>query len=359
MRKLLFRLFIITFLLSSAFFLLSALAAFTDPRKIIYPALAGLLFPWLFLLQLVWLVIWWLVRKGWVWLPILAILPGVFTIGKYFELPGPSGIGQQKPLKVMSWNVKNFDLYNWASNTETKDKMMEVIAEQDPDILVLQEFYTDITPNFNNLRTLKKRYPYVQLRRKLSGLNPKYWGQATFSKYPIINTRTIRFANTQHNMCLIGDVVLPDDTITVFNLHLQSIYLDNEDYEGMEAVNHGQWESLPVRQILSKLSIAFVKRAHQVDSIRGYVNVNSHPMLICGDFNDTPNSYAYRVLSGGHKDAFLESGFGFGRTYNGPIPAIRIDHILYSPGIKSGSFEVLGIEPYSDHQPLVTEVVLE
>lgn len=359
MRKLLFRLFLWTFLLNSALYILSCLAPFVDPRTIIFPAMAGLLFPWLFLLQLVWLLLWWVVRKKWLWLPVLVLLPGVLTISKYFELPGPSGIGQQTPIKVMNWNVKNFDLYNWSSNTESRDKMMEVIAKEDPDILVLQEFYSDITPKFNNLKTLKKKYPYVQLRRKVNALNPKYWGQATFSKYPIINQQTIRFANTKHNMCFIGDVVIGDDTLTVYNLHLQSIYFNEAEYQGMEAVNSGNWEGVPVKQILSKLKIAFEKRAHQADSIRQYIDANEHPYLLCGDFNDTPSSYTYRVLSKGNKDAFLESGFGFGRTYNGPFPAIRIDHILYGKGIKSGSFEVLDIDPYSDHQPLVTEVVLE
>jgi endonuclease/exonuclease/phosphatase family metal-dependent hydrolase len=50
--------------------------------------------------------------------------------------------------------------------------------------------------------------------------------------------------------------------------------------------------------------------------------------VVCGDFNDTPVSYAYRKVRGDMKDAFVESGWGVSNTYNGGLPSLRIDYIL-------------------------------
>jgi endonuclease/exonuclease/phosphatase family metal-dependent hydrolase len=76
---------------------------------------------------------------------------------------------------------------------------------------------------------------------------------------------------------------------------------------------------------------------------------------VAGDFNDTPNSYAYRTLSQGMQDAFWKSGRGLGSTFNGPIPGLRIDHMLVDLYIKVERFEVVE-EDISDHFPVMSWV---
>jgi endonuclease/exonuclease/phosphatase family metal-dependent hydrolase len=73
-------------------------------------------------------------------------------------------------------------------------------------------------------------------------------------------------------------------------------------------------------------------------------------MIVCGDFNDTPVSHTYHALSNGMHDAFTERGKGFGFTYNGPIPMLRIDYILYSEPLQLEYFEIMQSN-VSDHFP--------
>ena len=91
-------------------------------------------------------------------------------------------------------------------------------------------------------------------------------------------------------------------------------------------------------RITSRLKKSFIKRAIEVDVIKEHMNKSPFPIIICGDFNDTPNSYAYKKISHGLKDSFLEQGIGIGSTFLGKIPFLRIDYILHSPRLKTNTF---------------------
>ena len=80
--------------------------------------------------------------------------------------------------------------------------------------------------------------------------------------------------------------------------------------------------------------------------------------MLCGDFNDSPNSFAYRVLSKDMKDTFKEAGIGVGQTYYGPISGLRIDFILTDTDIAVESHEVITAK-YSDHYPIYSRFTLE
>ena len=87
--------------------------------------------------------------------------------------------------------------------------------------------------------------------------------------------------------------------------------------------------------ILRKLKSAFVKRAKQVDALHEYISKSPYPVILCGDFNDTPTSYTYHTVRGGLRDAFVDSGTGMSGTYAGKLPSFRIDYILYDKKFKS------------------------
>ena len=55
--------------------------------------------------------------------------------------------------------------------------------------------------------------------------------------------------------------------------------------------------------ILRKLKRAFLKRASQVEIIQEYVRRSPYPVILCGDFNDTPVSYTMGTLTNELKDA--------------------------------------------------------
>ena len=96
---------------------------------------------------------------------------------------------------------------------------------------------------------------------------------------------------------------------------------------------------------------AFQQRARQVREIKKVIDSTPYPVIICGDFNDTPLSYSYQQLRGDFDDAFVVSGTGFGRTYIGKLPSYRIDHILYSNLFDSFDFQANDFRA-SDHLPV-------
>ena len=110
-----------------------------------------------------------------------------------------------------------------------------------------------------------------------------------------------------------------------------------------------------IRNLLGKYSRASALRANQADVIAAHVAESPHPVMICGDFNDIPQSYTYARISHGLKDSFIECGNGLGTTYARGIPGLRIDYILADPAIRFVSHTMPRLET-SDHYPIVARI---
>lgn len=82
------------------------------------------------------------------------------------------------------------------------------------------------------------------------------------------------------------------------------------------------------------------------------------PLVLCGDFNDTPGSRVYQAMIGAFDDAWALAGQGDGFTITSRQPAKRIDYVWLRKGlalkpVKAWVPETLA----SDHLPLVVEFV--
>lgn len=167
----------------------------------------------------------------------------------------------------------------------------------------------------------------------------------------------IRFENSG-NMAISTDIIIEKDTVRIFNVHLQSYNIDPKKYSIIESPGIDQEQDLKeVRNIGKKLKHAFIARANQVHKVREKVEESPYPVIICGDFNDTPVSYAYQTMRGDLTDAFMNSGRGFGRTYIGKLPSFRIDNIFHSDEFESYNFKTYGFK-MSDHLPISCSLVL-
>ena len=271
-------------------------------------------------------------------------------------------------LKIVTYNVRNFDLYNWSKNEASGKKIFDKLSEINPDIICFQEFYSQPNSKWNNIETLKRElgFPHYYFTRELVLNNGRQWGIATFSKYPIIRYKELIKSSTSNrynvfpNKGIYTDIALEKDTVRVINVHLASIYLGREDYNTIENISEPSDITMEEsKSIILKLLKAYSRRGNQVKQLREFLDSEQpHPLIICGDYNDLPTSYAYNQISKNMQDAFLNKGWGPGATYNGPLPAMRIDNILVDKSLQIQSIEIIKLD-ISDHWPMVAEIDLD
>lgn len=354
----------IFFLLNNgaAILLLGAyLSQYVSPELFTPIAFLGLAFPFLLLTNVLFVFYWAFKLKRHLLLSLLVIALGWGFSGRIVQVDG-SDSTDKNTIKVLSYNVRLFDLYNWSNNTKTRNKILTFISHESPQIMCLQEFfYASNKDYFNTLDTLLEMQDAKNYHAQYStGIrNAHYFGIATFSQYPIIKKGQVPLHNGVHNICIYSDLVIGPDTLRVYNMHLASIRLDQEDYEFIQKISESENEERirGSKQIFKRLTEAFVRRASQSETIAAHIEQSPYPVLVCGDFNDVPLSYAYRCLSAGLKDAFVESGFGLGSTYNGNLPSMRIDYILHSEELRSYDYNSPK-EDLSDHFPIMAEIEL-
>jgi len=337
--------------------LLSVCAKYISPLLFWLPAFFGLAFPVIFVLNFI-LTAYWLAQfKTSFIFGLIALVIAIPTCFRFFQLSLSTAENENKKLKVTSYNCMLFDLYNWSKNRENRFKILGSLAEIGPDVLCLQEFYTsEEKGDYNNIDTVRRilntDYYHSEFTTTLREFD--HWGVATFSKYPIINQGKIIFNTRSNNICIFSDIVIHHDTLRVYNVHLQSVMFskrDNKFLDDLISEGDAEDEMANSKNILRRLKRAFVKRTKQVDMIVAHLKTCRYPMIICGDFNETAASYSYQKLARNLKDAFVEKGFGYGKTYAGKWPQFRIDYILHDPYLNCSKYQ-RSEETYTDHYPI-------
>jgi endonuclease/exonuclease/phosphatase family metal-dependent hydrolase len=187
-----------------------------------------------------------------------------------------------------------------------------------------------------------------------------HFGIIIFSKYPIINKQTISFYPNDYNSIFqYADIVKGEDTVRVFNIHLQSLKFSATNLEYIEKPDITADEDLKKsKSLISKLKTGFLKRKKQAERIREELDKSPYPVIVCGDFNDVPNSYSYNTIGKGLKNAFIEKGKGIGRTFSGISPTLRIDNIFAADRFTVKQFLRIP-KKLSDHFPIFADVQLE
>lgn len=336
--------------------LIAVLSKYISPLLFWLPAFFGLAFPYLFLLNLIFIIYWFVQFKRSFIFGMIALLLSLTTAYRYVQFSSKDVINTPT-LKVTSYNSMLFDLYNWSKNKTTRNSILNSLTDINPDILCLQEFYTsEQEGDYNNIDTLKAlfntNYFHAEYTTTLRTFD--HWGVATFSKYPIVNQGKIIFNTSSNNICIYTDVVINKDTVRVYNIHLQSISFSKQDNKFLEDVvsdKDAEDEVEKSKNILRRLKRAFVKRTRQVEMVALHMKTCRHKIVLCGDFNDTAASFAYEKLSKNLKDSFIEKGFGFGRTYAGKWPQFRIDYILHDKRLKCLKYQ-RHEETFTDHFPI-------
>lgn len=345
--------------------LAAALAVKIPPDGTPWPALAGLAFPISALLLVVGLVtaLW---RRRW-W-PLMAWAAAVlWTLPLFVATWGCGGFDGRgatgtPALTVMSWNVRLFDYYDWLRSKEApagqvKSDIMAAISEAAPDVLCLQEYLElEDAGHFPVKGPLDAALGggdaegHVVIARSREG---RSFGVATWSRWPIVGRSSIDFGTRKNNVCAVTDIDWDGQRVRIFNAHFSSMRFEREDYAALE---EGVPDAEGRERIWGHMRSAYKERVRQVEAVMEQVERSPYPVILCGDFNDTPTSWALARCRMSLKDTHDSRWFRLDGTWEGPIPGVRIDHILASPGWKVRSHETGG-SGLSDHRFVKAELV--
>ncbi len=353
-------------IVAAALLLLTYLAPHIDPKLAWILALLAMAYPFQILVHGIFLVWWLIFRRRRMLLSLVSIAIGWHYFGHHFKFSGKeeaSAVEMGTQLKLMSFNVRLFDLYNWSGNKVTRDRIFEVFEREDPDILCLQEFFHSPDPRFFRTREPllnDGRFVAVHDRYTHKARFDQHFGIATFSAYPIVDTGSISFTENPNNQCIWSDIFVRGDTIRVYNAHLASYHFGDAEYkflQGLDTQTDGDSIRSGGKRILKLLKRGFQLRSAEIETIADHIAHSPHPVIYCGDMNDVPMSYSYGRLQEYLDDAFVVSGKGHGGTYIGKLPPLRIDHIMHSPSIESWDFQTLK-EELSDHRALTCSLAV-
>lgn len=278
--------------------------------------------------------LYWAIRRKRQFLLSFAILVlGYFALGTFIKLGFTEEPILDEDLSVLSYNVRGFNKYKDLENRFVFEDIKSLVDQEQPDIICFQE------SGYRRKREYLKDYPYHELQyiymnnKALLGI---------FSKYPIIKADFICFPDTRNNG-MFADILYKNDTIRVYNVHLQSLGVT----PGTGAIRGQRSDKL-----FKKISQNFRSQQQQAMMVKENMDACSYKQILCGDFNNTQFSNAYQTLKGDKRDTFIEKGIGYGRTLNFHKVPMRIDFILSDP-----IFEVKSHKNYdvklSDHYPIM------
>jgi endonuclease/exonuclease/phosphatase family metal-dependent hydrolase len=344
--------------------LLGYLAPHVDPRTFWPIAFFGLAYPPLLIANL-FIMAYWLIRRSWfIGLSAITILMGWNVLMNNVGIRLPSSASTAPSLKVlrlMTYNVHNFKRYGAKNDISTKHEILDLIGQEQPDIIGIQEFFTRKKGQYDMIDSVKKvmRAEHYYFEPTMTSASESI-GMAIFSKYPIKTYGLVQLAaKGSGNQCLYVDVEKDGGVLRMYSVHLQSINFDPQDYKYLGNLSSkGKTDISGTKRVGWKLKTAFQKRSDQVIIIKEHARKCPYPYIISGDFNDTPSSFAVNQMARGLKNAFREKGAGLGRTYNGDFPNYQIDYVMASPQFDVWEYKIIE-RKLSDHYPLSTVLVLK
>ncbi len=357
--------FIIINFLVVILFLLGCLSPWLNPEKFVWIGFIGIAMPYLILI-LIFSIIFWLVAKPKLALiPVITLLIGWQQIHVMFGFKWKTEFTKTKTentIRIVDWNVESFNGLSKSKfiKKHIREEVADVIINLKPDIICMQEFnsaYHQAT-QWDNISLFSKEYPYHYFSKDYHRNNGMYQsGCIIFSKYLLIDSGKTKFKTSES--LIYVDVVKATDTFRVYTTHLQSFKFKKEDYDDIEKIKEQDEDALAAsKNIFTKMKLAFKRRGAQVNIVKNEIAKSPYSSIICGDFNDVPNSYTYFQIKENRQDAFLKKDFGIGKSFIALAPTLRIDYILPDNHFDVLQFDLVD-EDLSDHLLLVTDLRLK
>ncbi|NJW51602.1 endonuclease/exonuclease/phosphatase family protein [Salinimicrobium oceani] len=321
--------------------LFSYLLPYIPPSTFALLSVFSLGVPFLIVINFIFLLFWLFRLRVQAFLSLIVLLIGLNHVTSVYEISSEEKEDQgDNVLKILTYNVRQFNQYGWAEDVDIPEKISAFIKEQDADVVAMQEYY-------NGELNIAKSFPHKYI--KLKEENSEF-GLAIFSKYPIIKSGSLDFPTSSNNNAIFADVFKGGDTIRIVNVHFQSFGI-KPNLENMEKQH--------TKRVFLGMGQTFVRQERQMNMVRDLLRETNNRSIVLGDFNNTAYSYIYRELrSQGLNDAYKEAGNGFGKTFelNGFLP-LRIDFILPHESMEILTFSNHEV-PFSDHFPISSSLNL-
>ena len=317
--------------------LFAYLLPYIPPSTFALLSVFSLAVPLLILVNLIFLLYWAFRLKKQFLLSFLVLLLGINHVTSIYEIStSKDPLAGEDNLKVLTYNVRQFNQFEWSKDRNVPEKISGFVEQQDPDIVTMQEYYTgelDIADRFP--------HKYIKIKEKAAE-----FGLAILSKYPIIDSGSLEFPSRSNNNSIYADIVKGKDTIRIINVHLQSFTVKP---------NFDNLEKQESKRVFLGMGQTFVRQERQMEIVRDLIRQTPYPIILMGDFNNTAYSYVYRELkSEGLYDAYKEAGNGLGQTFELKYFPLRIDYILASESLEILSFDNFKF-PFSDHYPITAK----
>ena len=318
-----------------------------------YPLLGclGMFFPLFIAANMAFLVLWLIVKWKRVWIPIAGFALAYMPIRTYIPLNPSAKPPSEDYLKVISYNVAGF---NYNKNKTAFDSIYAYLERQQPDIVCLQE---DVNPKIEIIEHMGQLFPYNDTIHVGEPTQKYINAVGLHTRFPIVKSERISYGSTNNGSAAFY-VLIDGDTTLIINNHLESTHMSEGDRQRYTDVLKGDVERDSMRQetsfLLHKVGAQMALRAPQAEAVHQYIEEHRHyPIIVCGDFNDTPISYTHYTIGKGLADCFVESGTGIGLSYNQKGFFFRIDHIMCSDHFTPQACKIDSKIDISDHYPVV------
>ncbi len=360
------RIFIACNFVIGIFFLGGAFVKYFDPESYWYLGLLTLALPYFIVALVIFFFFWLFVKPFWCivsvifiaigWNAVINVIP--MRVDSYFTMDKDS-----TSIRIMSWNVEQFNIQNYKKNPGGKQKMLDLINEYDPDIACLQEVVAGSNPlAINYFPAIVKELDFndnffaYQLANNFDRYH--HFGTIIFSKYPVIRKQFMINSPDDYNSTFqFIDVLIGKDTVRIFNVHLQSLKFSKENREYLDSIQVKKPSTTESKSVLAKIRTGAIKRGIQARFVKDAMDHSPYPKILCGDFNDVPVSYAYETIARGMQNAFVEKGSGLSRTFDGIAPTLRIDNIFVDSNFTVTQYRRIK-RSLSDHFPIVADIKL-
>ncbi|MBQ3805689.1 MAG: endonuclease/exonuclease/phosphatase family protein [Prevotella sp.] len=369
MKKILSKTILAASLLSGLGLLFTGYAGFLNPNSWSWLSLAGYGFPVFLVLTVACLAVCALMKKRYLGIPFLFLLAAYQPVTLYCPVH-LSGLTREAQFTDSTFTVMSYNTYNWARDHKGEyrnmhpNKIIEYIGSRPVDVVCLQESTYDEYASKEIDSILKKDYPYVDTIHGYSGTVAMI-----VSRYPIVRHQLIEY-ETKANTSGAFWINYKGQEIIVVSCHLQTMGFSMSDREEFGEMMHGQRSQRheiknTSRTIMGKILRATKKRAGQAEAVAEFLRSHSgERMIVCGDFNDIPQSYTYNTIisaldeRGSLTDCFRQTAFGPGYSYSHFGMRARIDNILCSQHFEPRACTVDRSIDMSDHFPIISQLCL-